>query len=349
MNPINRRQYVLPAFILVVFFALLIGFFLTLKNSFEPPQESVSAVGPPEYVDPNANPIQANIGVYIISVGNLDLATGNYFMDFYLTIRCDRSCQPDPDILNAASAPEITRQNADTQGDTFHFYRVRANLLTDVYLDNFPFDEQVLRLSIGDKQATKSEMEFIDDPDLTGWDYGHIHLLGWLVKQKLDTNLTEDAYPAIQNGLYSRYNLSVRVFKPWLSSFISDIFPVVVIMLVGLLSFLMSLDAAGERLALTSSTLLALILFHINLNSSLPPLSSLTYADKFMLVNYVTASISTAISAIILVLKDNEHLEAARRLNSWTRWVVPPLWALLLLAITIWQFNGAQIATGIQK
>ena len=343
MNQTNRRRYILPAVILVLFVALLAGFIQTLRKNLQPPQESVAIVGPPEYIDPNADPIQANIGVYITSVGNLELATGNYFMDFYLTIQCDRPCQPDPDILNAASAPEITRQNADTRGDTFHFYRVRANLLTDVYLEKSPFDEQVLKLSIGDKQATKSEMEFVDDPGLTGWDYGHIHLLGWSVRQKLDTFLTEDAYPGNQGGLYSRYNLSLTVFKPWFSSFFSDIFPALVIMLVGLLSFLMSPEAAGERLALTSSTLLALILFHINLNSSLPSLGSLTYADKFMIVNYLTASLSTAISAILMVLRDSKDIEAANKLSGWTRWVVPPLWASFLLVTTIWQFNGPQV------
>ena len=339
MNQTKNRKWVLPTIILVVFFALLIGFFLTLKKNLEPPQENVALVGVPEYVDPNANPIQANIGVFVISVGNLELASGTYFMDFYLTIQCDRPCQPDPDILNAVAAPEITRQNADTQGDTFYFYRVRANLSTEVYLDNFPFDEQILRLSVGDKQATKSEMEFNAEPELSGWDYSNIHILGWSVKRDLDIFLSEDAYPINQSALYSRYNFSLTVFKPWISSFINDILPVLVIMLVGLLSFLMSPDAAGERLALTSSTLLALILFHINLNSALPPLNSLTYTDKFMLVNYLTASISTAISAILLVLRDNQNLEVAKKLNGWTRWVVPPLWALFILVITIWQFN----------
>ena len=109
MNQTKNRKWVLPTIILVIFFALLIGFFLTLKKNLEPPQENVALVGVPEYVDPNANPIQANIGVFVISVGNLELASGTYFMDFYLTIQCDRPCQPDPDILNAVAAPEITR------------------------------------------------------------------------------------------------------------------------------------------------------------------------------------------------------------------------------------------------
>jgi hypothetical protein len=342
MNRTKRRTYVLSAIVSLIFLASLYGFYLTLKTNLEPPFEEFAGVGPGTYFDPNADPVQANIGVYVISVGNLELTTGTYFMDFYLTIRCDRPCQPDPDILNAVSVPEIERQNADTQGDTLHFYRIRANLLTDVYLQNYPFDEQELTLSVGDKQATKEQMEYIADPDLGGWDDGHMYVLGWFVRPGWDATVVEDAYPVNINGNYHRYRFSVTVYKPWLSSFFNSIFPVLVIMLVGLLSFLMRAESATERLALTSSTLVALILFHLNLNASIPPLNYLTYADKFMLINYLTAALSIGISAILLVLKDNDNLQAANKLNAWTRWLVPPLWALLLLAVTIQQFSGTQ-------
>jgi len=115
-------------------------------------------------------------------------------------------------------------------------------------------------------------------------------------------------------------------------------------MLVGFLSFLLSPEAAGERLTLTSSTLVALILFHINLNSSVPPLASLTFADKFMIINYVAMSMAIAISAVLLVLRDSKNLEAASKLNTWTRWIIPSLWALSLFAMTLMHFHVAQVS-----
>jgi len=105
MNQAKRRSPFFAIALLLIFSGLLYGFFLTLKTNLEPPPEAISITGPATYIDPNASPIHANIGVYVISVGNLELSTGIYFMDFYLTIVCDRPCQPDPDILNAASAP----------------------------------------------------------------------------------------------------------------------------------------------------------------------------------------------------------------------------------------------------
>lgn len=347
MSSSKNKPILRAVFTILVILGILVGFVYTLKSNVEPPQEAVSIVGPATYINPDANPINATIGVFIINVGNLDLSTGIYFMDFYLTILCDRPCQPEVDIINATSAPEIEKQVADTQGDLVHAYRVRANLITYVNLENFPFDEQTLILSIGDKQATKDDMQFVADPNFSGWDYTNLHVLGWQFRNQLDVQVFENAYPNLPY-LYSRFQLSITAYKPWLSSFINNLLPVLIIMLVGFLSFILNPEAAGDRLTLTSSTLVALILFHLSLNSAIPPLSSFTFADKFMIVNYLAISLATAISAIMLVLRDAGNIESAIRLNRWTRWVVPFLWALFLLGMTAWQFNSEQIIARFQ-
>jgi len=104
MRASKNKTTLLATFTVLAILGLLYSFVYTLKRNVEPPPESVAIVGPAEYFNPDANPIHANIGVYVINVGNLDLTTGIYFMDFYLGIYCDRPCQPDVDILNAASA-----------------------------------------------------------------------------------------------------------------------------------------------------------------------------------------------------------------------------------------------------
>lgn len=317
---------------------LLFAFVMTLKSNVDLPLPPVSIVGPPEYYNPEANPIHANIGVTVNSLGNLDLATGIYFMDFYLTIICDRPCEPDLDIINAAVTPEIETLPGDTQNNSFHNYRVRANLLTSVNMANFPFDRQTLALTIGDKRATRDELIFNADPSYSAWNYGQLYALGWLVRPELNVHVVEWSYP-YRSGLYSRFIFSATVYRPWTSSFLNYFMPVIIIMLVSFLSFLLKPEAAGERLTLTSSTLVALILFHININSSLPPLTSLTYADKFMLTNYTASAIAVAVSAILLVLRDAKDLTSAQRIHQWTRWLAPLLWASLVLAVTIRHFS----------
>jgi hypothetical protein len=101
-------------------------------------------------------------------------------------------------------------------------------------------------------------------------------------------------------------------------------------------------DAAGERLALTSSTLVAAILYHISLNSAIPPVGYLTYADKFMIANYVIVSLSVGISAALMLLKDKNE-DVAQKLHLWTRWSVPILWIVLLAGVTTWHFYNIPI------
>ena len=54
------------------------------------------------------------------------------------------------------------------------------------------------------------------------------------------------------------------------------LFAAVVIIMVGMLSFLMKYDEIGERLALTSSTLVGAILYHLTLTASIPPVGYMT-------------------------------------------------------------------------
>jgi len=348
MSSSKNRSPLLVLFTLLMILGLLYGVVYTLKKNLEPPVEFVSLVGTGQYINPDANPVNATIGVQVINVGNLDLTTGIYFMDFYLTIICDRPCQPEVDIINATTAPEIEPQLIDSQGGLVYGYRVRANLITYVDVSNYPFDEQTLTLSIGDKKATKDEIVFNADPAFSGWAYTQLHVLGWSFRNKMDVSAHEDAYPNNLGGLYSRFQLSITAYKPWLSSFINNLLPVFIIMLVGFLSFLLSPEAAGERLTLTSSTLVALILFHLSLNSALPPLASFTFADKFMIGNYLAISVATAISAVMLVMRDGNNTEAALRLNRWTRLAIPLLWALIVFGLTYWQFNSEQIMARLQ-
>lgn len=341
-NQTRIRRYAWGAFLTLVFLglfsALVYAFIAALKKNVDIPLPPVAITGPGEYINPDADPIKANIGVTVNSIGNLDLATGAYFMDFYLTIICDRACEPDLDILNASSPPEVEKLPEDTQGGTFHNYRIRADLLTPISMENFPFDKQTLSLTIGDRKATRDELIFIADPSYSAWNYGQLYALGWLIRPELNVESAEWSYP-YRGGLYSRFLFSAVVYKPWVSSFINYLLPVLIIMLVSFLSFLLGSDAAGDRLTLSSSALVALILFHININNSIPPLTTLTYADKFMLVNYLASAITIAVSAVILFLRDSEDAALAGGINRLAGWIVPLLWGFLLFQVTVSHFS----------
>jgi hypothetical protein len=327
---------IIPLAIVAAVFGLL--YYQTHRN-VEP--VVVVDTGAAAFYNPNAENATAKIGVYILNVGNLDLTTGSYWVDFYLTIECNKPCHPQPDIMNAAGTPEIEDQTGNTRGDTWYSYRVKADMLTDLSFADFPFDEHKLYVLIEDKVAGVEDLAFTAEPSLTGVD-DNAHVSGWTLMPGGDSYVMDKTYPIYPGTYYTRYVYSIVIGHPIFSSFMNSLFAAAVIVLVGLLSFIMSHDAAGERLALTSSTLVAAILYHISLNSAIPPVGYLTYADKFMIANYVIVSLSVGISAALMLLKDKNE-EVAKKLHVWTRWSVPLLWVILVAVVTTWQFNGYQI------
>jgi hypothetical protein len=85
------------------------------------------------------------VGVYILSVGNLDTRTGTYAMDFFLNFKCQTPpCDPAQfDIMNAATR-QIDDQTDDSVRGSEFYYRIRANLQTNLDLKEFPFDKHTL-------------------------------------------------------------------------------------------------------------------------------------------------------------------------------------------------------------
>jgi hypothetical protein len=335
-----KKKLILSIAIPFVMVAALFGLLYYETHRYVKPVV-VSDVGAAAFYNPNAENVTAKIGVYVLNVGNLDLTTGSYWMDFYLTILCDKPCHPQLDIMNASGTPEIEDQTGNTRGGTFYSFRVKADMLTDLNLADFPFDRHKLIVLVEDKVSGVEDLAFTAEPTLIGVDE-NAHVAGWTLFPGWDSYMIDKVYPIYPDTYYSRYAFSITIGHPIFSSFMNSLFAAAVIVLVGLLSFIMRPDAAGERLALTSSTLVAAILYHISLNSAIPPVGYLTYADKFMIANYVIVSLSVGISAALMLLKDKNE-DVAQKLHLWTRWSVPILWIVLLAGVTTWHFYNIPI------
>ncbi len=116
------------------------------------------------------------------------------------------------------------------------------------------------------------------------------------------------------------------------------LFAAIVIVMVGMLSFTMRHDATTDRLALTSSTLVGAILYHLTLTSSIPPVGYLTFADSFMMLNYVFVFLALGITVALLLFMDNNEEKKAIWLHSHTRILVPLMWLVASTVMTISQF-----------
>ena len=299
-----------------------------IEHASSPTLKSLSADGP----------LQVSVGIYVLSVGNLDMTTGGYTIDFYLTITCDRPCpEPQFDIMNATAEIYKDLQSAT---DGRYNYRVRADLATRLDLEDYPFDAHTLSIEIEDKSLSTNELIYVVDPASSGVDK-YVIISGWNLNG-LDTPDTRDdwqarveehVYPVFNNEAYSRYVFSLDISHPWQASFLKGLFAAIVIIGVGMLSFLMPHDDAEDRLNLTAATLASAIFYHMTLTASVPPVGYLTYADQFMILQYVFITIALGIAIALFLLLGREKHEQGRKLHRMTRWIVPALWVLSMILL----------------
>lgn len=229
--------------------------------------------------DSTDGPVKVMVGTYILGVGNLDMITGGYTIDFYLALTCDRPCpEPQFDIMN--STEEIYK-DLQSATDRRYNYRVRADLATRLDLADYPFDAHTLTIEIEDKSLSNQELVYVVDTEgsgvdkyvlVSGWDLDGLNTPG--AEDDWQARVEDHAYPVFNNDAYSRYVFSLNISHPWQASFLKGLFAAIVIVGVGMLSFLMTFDDAEDRLNLTAATLASAIFYHMTLTASVPPVGT---------------------------------------------------------------------------
>ncbi len=226
-------------------------------------------------------PEVVNVGIYVLNVGKFEVSTGTYTIDFYLSMKCDTECDPTGFEFSNGRANTVDKI-IDTP--TEKFYRIQATLSQNIDLRKYPFDTHKLSIVIEDKVKTIHDLVYrIDnpgtgvDPDVAvvGWEYN-----GW------DAAIDEHYYKAYDED-YSRYVFSLNISRSIVTSLLKSLLPVFFMVFIGMLSLLLAADKVTMRLSLNISTLLAAVMFHLNLTSQIPPVGYMTFADKFMIGTYV--------------------------------------------------------------
>jgi len=304
----------------------------------EPQAEYLAAMDEATLQTPPAKE-QVRVGVYILSVGNLNTTNGSYDADFFLNLACQTPpCDPTRfDIMNAAEITEMEDQTSpESRAVGKFFYRVRANLQTNLDLHNFPFDQHSLGIELEDKNKSGDQLQYVIDNKLSGID-SNVRVSGWSLEPQIIGQVVQHNYTVYEES-YSRASFNIRIYHPWFSSFMKGLFAAIVIVMVGMLSFAMRHDATTDRLALTSSTLVGAILYHLTLTSSIPPVGYLTFADSFMMMNYVFVFLALGITVALLLFMDNSEEKRAIWLHKRTRLLVPLGWLVASIALTLLQF-----------
>lgn len=272
------------------------------------------------------------VEVIVLNLSSIDLTTGTYSMDFYLMFTCEtQPCAREPqwDILNSVSLE--TEDQGVTRQFEYYEYRVKAELIGKVDYNFYPFDYLYVDLYIEDKEAESSELAY----QYTGISVDQVlfNPAGWYHNQAYDGAEEFNITYGDPEEEYARLNVWLFLERDWLGAFIKTIFAAIVIVMIGMLSFLMKADAISERLALVSSTLVAVVLYHISLVASVPATGYLTFTDKFMVWTYLIVFASLIISVLMMIYANAGKADLAERIHARTRLLIPIVWVVIMIYV----------------
>lgn len=278
------------------------------------------------------SPLQVQVGTYLMSIGKLDISSNSYHMDFYLIFRCDRPCDPGNfEVINGRGYTVERQENEPT----YKVYRVRGEMNTTLNLRPFPFDRHSLAFSIEDKFMGHEALRYVPDRAHSGL-HGDLVLPGWrIANNDYFSSVRTDTYKVFGQS-YSHYTFGITLERPILSAFLKGLLPGLLIVVTGLLALLMGPDKIMQRLTVATSALVASVLFHINLTSLIPPVGYLTFADRFMILNYLTLLGAIAASIWLMNLVDAKRDDEAAPLHKKIRVLAPLSWLLVQIGNALW-------------
>jgi len=267
-------------------------------------------VAPAEEVAARPTPQTVQLGIFILSIGKFDISTGSYTVDFYMTLQ---STQPLGDAeLEFSNGRAVFELMEKRNGDRERFYRVLANLNTNIDLRRYPLDEQVLPIILEHKTRTTKDflLQVHDaqtgvDPDVkfVGWDLGNV------------TPRVLDHHYAIYNETYSQYHLDVHIKRIRLPATLKTFLPILCFLVIIFLSMMVTLEKVDNRLSMGIGVLIASVMFHVSLSNAIPPVGYLTLVDKAMMATYAVVGANLTLTVLLMRLMQHGDKERAALLG----------------------------------
>jgi hypothetical protein len=279
------------------------------------------------------------LDITVLNISDIDLNAGTYTVDMFISLICqDAPCKNEPswDVMNATEDIDPIDQGTSVELSSYD-YRLKTTLIGKVDYTFYPFDYLYIEIFIEDKKLGNDQITY----QLASLNVDEMlfNPSGWYYKpQQNGSEVTAISYP-MDSTKFDRIDIWMFLERDRFGAFMKTIFAALVIVVVGMLSYLLRVEDAKERLALTSSTLVAIVLYHISLVASVPATGYLTFVDKFMVATYVVIFISLVVSVLLMVYVNNEQNDKAEKLHLRTRWTVPALWILLMAYVSIFHLT----------
>jgi hypothetical protein len=257
----------------------------------------------PAYAQESPEPLQIEVGIYVMGVSEFQLDNGIYSADFFITMHCSRPCSEEEtgfDIIGVSGAEGLDIENRLRTEDYAEF-RVRAALAhNNIDLSRFPFDQHRLNIILEAKFGTTEQVIFLPREGEVGIDE-EVEVPGWNLDRNHIVETANKVYYGDDSESYSRIIVRIPLNRVAGAAFIRSILPALVILLISFLGTFM--PDRHQRVGLAGGILLAMLVHHLAVASAIPAVAYPVYFDAFMLLNDAAILVQFAVTILELVFE----------------------------------------------
>lgn len=272
----------------------------------------------------NSVPDTVKSGIYVTSIHDIDFKEKEYTVDFWLWLKYKNRDFDFVENLEIPQAKTVTKSfsTIDSSGKEVYLLMKIQCLMKDSWsIDNFPFDHQVLRLSIENSQFDSKSLIFV--PDTLGKQYDpRFTLRGWNIdslKVSAGTKVYETAFGdtaiKVPHTEYSNFRVRVGISRDAMGIFWKMFLGMYVAFFIAFMCFYIHTDSIDSRFGLSVGSLFAVIGNKYIIDGSLPETTTFTLVDTLhgMTLVFILAVIISTAYSLRLIKKDK--LSAANKFD----------------------------------
>jgi len=268
-----------------------------------------------------------SIGISLIHIGKIDVREQSFYAEFYLNLKWkgNRTAK-NFELLNATNYSRSFYE-VWTESDTnWITCKIKGTFRNEMDVSNYPIDNHILTIRIGDYVYTKDSLEYIINEEISR-PYEKLRLFEWKIKRYGVKVI--DSFEFETQFSIAEYSIEVHR-KP--GPFIIKIFiPILIIICVSLLTLFVSKEHLEVCIAIGITSLLSLIALHFSISNHLPDVNYPTKIDLLIMGSYFLIFLNLIEVVIAYNYFKIGDKKVTHRLDKYSRWLLPLAYIIFLL------------------
>ncbi len=270
------------------------------------------------------------VGMFVTDVYDLNLADKSFTTVFWIWAlykNDELKIMENLELVNSKEH-EFTLATIEKRGEfNYGAQKGKAVVKKDWDIEDFPFDNQILRIVVESGDAETTELVILPDTINSKFDSVHVSLEGWTIKDfKLigsqrvyDSNYGD---PEINGAAsYSTVEFILHIERDGWGLFFKLFTGLYVAFGISVMPFFMGAENA-ERFGLLVGSLFAAVANKYIVDSILPETTIYTLVDKIHVITFIYILIDLILTVLAYRLHVSEYHRLAKNIDWYAFWVI---------------------------